>query len=118
MVESWSGCRPAQPARSHPSRRLLLRCIHPSNPGRDAHGQSSRSRLANHDVAAGGYSELAGAFAVVRIRIGNMDRPIKLAMLIPAIENISAFWGSMIALSCLCADRVAAEGHLDRDSEG
>jgi hypothetical protein len=66
----------------------------------------------NHDVAARGYSELAGAFAVLRIRIGNMDLPIKLAMLIPAIENISAFWGPVIAFTCLCADRVAAEGHL------
>ena len=66
------------------------------------------------DVSAGRHAQFASVFPVSRVGIRNVQRTMKLALGISAVDYVNAFGCTVIALSCFRPDGFAAERDLVR----
>lgn len=66
----------------------------------------------DEDVPTRRHAEFAGALLIGSIRIGNVQRAVKLAVGVPAIDNVHAFRRPMVSLPCLRPDRLPSERDL------
>jgi hypothetical protein len=63
----------------------------------------------DHDVKTGGDTALCGACVIVIRWIRNMQRKMKAALRVPAVDLVDSFRRFHVALLFLCADRAAAQ---------
>jgi hypothetical protein len=88
-------------------RDAARRPIFPAMEG--AHPAASISNSVDHDVKTSGNTALGSMCAVISGRIGNVQRQMKTALHIPAVDLVNSFRRSHVALLFLRADRAAAQ---------
>src|SRR6266566_2839124 len=74
-----------------------------------AHPAESISDSVDHNVKTGQDPALCSACVIIIRRIGNVQREMKAALRIPAVDLVGSFRSFHVALLLLWADRVAAQ---------
>ena len=74
-----------------------------------AHPAESISDSVDHDVKTGGNAALCSACVIIIRRIGNVQRKMKAALRIPAVDLVDSFRRFHVALLFLRPDRAAAQ---------
>src|SRR5213595_1887659 len=74
-----------------------------------AHPAESISNSVDHDVKTSGDTALDGVCAVISGLIGNVQRKMKTALRIPAVDFVNSFRRLHVALLFLWPDRAAAQ---------
>lgn len=86
---------------------VLLTAMHPSVQSCRRVSRSNETisvgKAVNENISAGRDSQPRCSFAVFRIRIGDVDRFVEVAVVIARIEDVKPLGRTMISLSFLCA---------------